>query len=70
LAFPAATGVAVVAEESRTGRGGKKQSVGVARQDQLREDELEEVRHGLEEAPQRLRHIERAEAPLHPRQQA
>jgi len=28
----------------------------VARQDQLRKDKLEEIRHGLEEAPQRLRH--------------
>jgi len=54
----------------QNGRGGEKQSVGVARQDQLRKDKLEEIRHGLEEAPQRLRHVERAEAPLHPRQQA
>jgi len=42
----------------------------VARQDQLRKDKLEEIRHGLEEAPQRLRRVEQAEAPLHPRQQA
>ena len=28
----------------------------MARQDQLRKDKLEEIRHGLEEAPQRLRH--------------